>query len=104
MTDGATDEVQPAGETSVAAEPARQRAARHAHRALLYVSAIVVIVLLVAVIVLSAANARAVKLDWVFGSTETSLVWVVVGSAIVGWVIGVTTAFLFRFHTRRRSQ
>ena len=59
-------------------------------------------VLLIAVIVLSAANARAVKLDWVLGSTEMSLVWVVVGATIAGWVIGVTTAILFRFRTRRR--
>lgn len=85
-------------------EPARQRRARHAHRLLLYVCAIIVIVLLIAVIVLSAANARAVKLDWVFGSTEISLVWVVLGATVTGWVIGVITATLFRFRTRRRSR
>jgi uncharacterized integral membrane protein len=85
-----------------APEPARRRHARHAHRALLYLCAVVVILLLIVVIVLSAANARAVELDWVFGSTETSLVWVVVGAAVIGWVIGITTAAIFRFRTRPR--
>ena len=84
-------------------EPARRRRARHAHRALLYLCAIVVILLLIVVIVLSAANARAVELDWVFGSTETSLVWVVVGAAVIGWLIGIATAAIFRFRTRPRQ-
>ena len=83
-------------------EPARRRHARHAHRALLYLCAVVVILLLIVVIVLSAANARAVELDWVFGSTETSLVWVVVGAAVIGWLIGIATAAIFRFRTRPR--
>jgi uncharacterized integral membrane protein len=87
-----------------APEPARRRRARHAHRARLYAGAIVVIALLIAVIVLSAANARSVEVDWVLGSTETSLVWVVVGATVIGWVMGVTTAAIFRFRTRSRLQ
>jgi uncharacterized integral membrane protein len=94
---------EPGADTATASpEPAGRRRARHARRALLYVCAILIIVLLIAVIVLSAANARTVKVDWVLGSTETSLVWVVVGATVTGWVIGVTTATLFRFRTRRR--
>jgi uncharacterized integral membrane protein len=86
----------PAGEL-----PGRRRA-RLAHRAGLYACSVLFIALLVAVIVLSAANARSVKLDWIAGSDSTSLVWIVVGATVVGWVLGITTCTLIRFRTRRR--
>jgi uncharacterized integral membrane protein len=108
-TDAATAGAEPAGSTRstdppiTPSEPAGRRRARHAHRALLYVCALLVIVLLVAVIVLSAANAEAVTLDGVVGSTSVSLVWIVVGATVTGWVIGIATAVLFRFRTRNRT-
>jgi hypothetical protein len=44
-----------------------------------------------------------VKLDYVFGSTRTGLVWLVIISAITGWVLGIVTAFLIRRRTRWRQ-
>jgi uncharacterized integral membrane protein len=85
-----------------AAEPARERRARHVRRSGMYLWAVLFIAVLVAVIVLSAANARSVKVDWIAGSDSTSLVWIVVGATVVGWVLGISTCLLFRFRTRRR--
>ena len=42
------------------------------------------------------------KLDYVFGSTKAGLVWLVIISAITGWVLGIVTAFLIRRRTRWR--
>ncbi len=58
--------------------------------------------LLVVVIALAVANTRQVKLSWVFGSGQASLVWIVVAAAILGWLLGLTTGVVFRLRTRRR--
>lgn len=90
---------------SVAPPPAEsrtQQVRRHGHRARLYTWAVLFIIALVVLIVLIAANARSVKLDWVFGSTQASLVWVILAATVLGWLLGVATSALFRFRTRRR--
>ena len=53
---------------------------------------------------LIAANVRAVKLDWVVGSTHASLVWIILAAAVLGWLLGIATSVLFRFRTRRPRQ
>jgi len=58
---------------------------------------------IVFLILLIARNTRHVKLDYVFGSTKTGLVWLVIISAITGWVLGIVTAFLIRRRTRPRQ-
>jgi uncharacterized integral membrane protein len=65
------------------------------------VHAIVTIVVLIAIIALLLANTRSVKVSWVFGSTRQSLIWIVLVTAILGWLLGISTALLFR---RRRAQ
>lgn len=77
------------------------RALRHGRRARLYGWAVLSVAALVALIALVAANTRSVKIDWVFGSAHTSLVWIVVAAAVLGWLLGVATAIVFRFRTRR---
>jgi uncharacterized integral membrane protein len=52
-------------------------------------------------VVLISANTRAVKLDWVVGSTQASLDWIVLAAAVLGWLLGITTAVVFRYRTRR---
>jgi uncharacterized integral membrane protein len=43
-----------------------------------------------------------VKLDWVFGSTtHASLVWIILAAAVLGWLLGITTATAFHRRTRR---
>jgi uncharacterized integral membrane protein len=84
------------------AESRTQQVKRHGHRARLYTWAVLFIAALVVLIVLIAANVRSVKLDWVFGSTQASLVWVILAATVLGWLLGVATSVLFRFRTRRR--
>jgi uncharacterized integral membrane protein len=60
------------------------------------------VALLVVLVVLIAKNTRSVKLDWAVGSTHASLVWIILASTIVGWLLGIATSVIFRHRTRRR--
>jgi uncharacterized integral membrane protein len=60
------------------------------------------VALLVVLIVLIAKNTRSVKLDWAVGSTHASLVWIILASAVLGWLLGITTSVVFRYRTRSR--
>jgi uncharacterized integral membrane protein len=82
-------------------ESRAQRLLRHGRRTRLYTWAFLFVALMVVLIVLIAANIRSVKLDWVFGSTRASLVWIVLAATVLGWLLGVTTSVLFRYRTRR---
>jgi uncharacterized integral membrane protein len=77
---------------------------RHGRRAALYTWAVLAVAGLVVLIILIAANVRAVKLDWVVGSTHASLVWIILAAAVLGWLLGIATSVLFRFRTRRPRQ
>src|SRR5205807_1967987 len=46
------------------------------------------VALLIVLIALIAANTGSVRLDWVFGSTHASLVWIILASAVLGWLLG----------------
>ncbi len=61
--------------------------------------AVLTIVVLVAIIALLLANTRTVKVSWVFGSTRQALVWIVLVTAILGWLLGIFTSMFF--HRRR---
>ncbi len=80
-----------------------ERLRRHARRTRLYAWAGALVVLLVVVIALAVANTRSVKVSWVFGSTNQSLVWIILATAILGWLLGIVTATIFRHRTRRRT-
>jgi uncharacterized integral membrane protein len=84
-----------------ATEPPGQRVARHLHRARLYTGAIAFVALLAILIVLISENTRTVKLSWPFGSTQASLVWIILATVVIGWLLGLTTAAVFRLRTRR---
>ena len=58
--------------------------------------AVVILALLVA------ANARSVKVDWVVGSADASLIWIILAAAVLGWLVGIATTVVFRHRTRRR--
>jgi uncharacterized integral membrane protein len=79
-----------------------QRSLRYGHRTSLYASLALGIAAAVLLILLIARNTRHVKVDWVFGSGQARLIWLVVISAITGWVLGIVTAFLVRRRTRWR--
>jgi uncharacterized integral membrane protein len=77
-----------------------RRGIRYSHRTGLYASLVIAIATIVFLILLIARNTRGVKVDYVFGSTQARLVWLVIISAITGWVLGIVTAFLIRRRTR----
>ena len=89
-------------ESQVIEETRLQRGLRYGHRTGLYASLVFGIAAAVLLILLIARNTRQVKVDYVFGSGQARLVWLVVISAIVGWVLGIVTAFLVRRRTRWR--
>jgi uncharacterized integral membrane protein len=78
-----------------------RRGLRYGHRTGLYVSLVVALAVLVFLILLIARNTRQVKVDYVLGSTQARLIWLIVISAIAGWVLGIVTSFLIRHRTRR---
>lgn len=83
-------------------ESRRERYGRYGHRTRLYVSIVLALAALVFLILLIARNADAVTFDYVFGTAHTRLVWLIVISAIAGWVLGIVTSSLIRRQTRRR--
>jgi uncharacterized integral membrane protein len=99
-------EPEPQAEPQPETEPAESRAARlrrHGHHAALYIWAVAMVALLVVVIALAAANTRQVKLSWVVGTSHASLVWIILATAVLGWLLGIVTSVVFRLRTRRRT-
>lgn len=85
-----------------AQESRANRLGRHGRRAGLYAWVVTFVVLLVVLVVLISRNNRAVKLDWAFGSTtRASVVWIILVAAVLGWLLGITTAVVLRHRTRR---
>jgi uncharacterized integral membrane protein len=84
------------------AETRFRRGVRYSHRTGLYVSLVVAIATIVFLILLIARNTRQVKVDYVLGSTQARLIWLVIISSITGWVLGIVTGFLIRRRTRWR--
>ena len=82
-------------------ESPRARFVRHGRRARLYTWAVLFVALLAVLIVLISRNTASVKLSWAFGSTHASIVWVILAAAVVGWLLGITTAVVFSRRTRR---
>jgi uncharacterized integral membrane protein len=79
------------------------RGARYSHRTGLYLSLAIALATIVFLILLIARNTRQIKVDYVVGNTQARLVWLVIISAITGWVLGIVTAFLVRRRTRWRQ-
>jgi uncharacterized integral membrane protein len=91
----------PEEETRLREEETRfRRGLRYTHRGGLYASIAVAIAAAVFLILLIARNSRRVPVDYVFGSTHARLIWLIVVSAITGWVLGIVTGYLVRRRTR----
>jgi len=73
---------------------------RKAHRTRLHSYAIVAVALVAFLIALAASNTAHVKVNWVFGSSHVSLVWLVLFAAILGWLLGLATSATFHWRTR----
>ena len=94
---------QNAPSATVPVEPRIERLRRHGHQTGLYAVAIGLVVMLVVLIALVVANTRQVKLSWVIGSGHASLIWILLATAVLGWLLGILTSVLFRFRTRRHA-
>ena len=90
-----------AASSSSAEEPARERRQRHARRAGMYFQAVLAVALLTAIVALLLANGRTVEVSWVIGSSRQSVIWIVLVTAILGWLLGIFTSVLIRHRTRR---
>jgi uncharacterized integral membrane protein len=91
------DDEEPGGESR------RQRLSRHGRRTRLYTGTVSLVAALVILVLLIAANTRSVKLGWVVGSTNASLIWVILAAAVLGWILGITTSVVIRHRMRRRD-
>jgi uncharacterized integral membrane protein len=81
-----------------------ERGLRYGQRARLYLLLAIAIAAVAFLTLLIAKNSHQVEVDYVFDTAYTHLIWLVLISAIVGWVLGIVTAFLVRRRTRwRRS-
>ncbi len=91
MTDqGEGTNVEPPPEGPVLLPEGRLR--RRARQARLYGWATLLVAALIVIVALIVDNTRRVEIGWVFGSTHTSLVWIIVVPAIVGWFAGLATS------------
>jgi len=52
-------------------------------------------------ILLIVQNRREVKVDYVLGSGHHKLIWLIVVSGFLGWLLGLATSFLLRRRLRR---
>lgn len=86
-----------------AAETPGERAGRSRRRGGLYAWVLLLVVLLVVLVALAMDNTEPVELGWLFGSSQPPLVWVILFSAILGWLAGIATGILIRHSTRRRT-
>jgi uncharacterized integral membrane protein len=78
--------------------PGRLR--RNARLTRLHGYAIAIVALGAFLIALAASNTAHVKVNWVFGTSHVSLVWLVLFAAILGWLLGLATSARFHWSTR----
>jgi uncharacterized integral membrane protein len=97
----ATDpDVAPTPSAATDGETRTEHFRRKAHRSRLHGYAIVAVALVAFVIALAASNTAHVKVNWVFGSSRVSLVWLVLFAAILGWLLGLAATAAFHWRTR----
>jgi len=84
-------------------QPVETRGARwqrKARRGRLRLTGLLGVALLVCVIALVLANTSHVRLHWLLGSGSASLAWIVLLSAVLGWLLGLVSASVVRWRTR----
>ena len=88
-------------EPSSIVETREEQLAHRRRQQRLYSWAVLLVAFLVVLVALVVANTRSVKISWVVGSTRTSLIWIIIVSAVLGWFSGVVTSLLFGRRRRR---
>ncbi|MHB8692072.1 MAG: LapA family protein [Solirubrobacteraceae bacterium] len=88
-------------------ETQAQHLRRKALRLRLHEHAIAAVALVAVLIALAASNTAHVKVNWLIATSHISLVWLVLVTAIVGWLLGLLASARFNWLTRapeRRSR
>jgi uncharacterized integral membrane protein len=78
-----------------------RRGVRYGHRGGLYAAVVIVIATVVYLILLIVENSKPVQVHYVFGTSRTRLIWLIIVTGLVGWAWGLATAYLVRRRTRR---
>lgn len=89
---------------AVGAETRAERFRRNARQGGLHAYAVGVVVLVGALIALAASNTADVKVNWLIGSSHVSLVWLVLLTAVIAWVLGLLASVRFQWLTRARRR
>jgi uncharacterized integral membrane protein len=89
-----------ASATAIDRETRGDRSRRKAHRTRLHTYAVLAVALVAFLIALAASNTAPVTVNWVFGSSHISLVWLVLFAAILGWLLGLAATAAFHWRTR----
>jgi uncharacterized integral membrane protein len=92
--------VQPSAATADGTETRAEHFRRKAHRGRLHGYAVLAVALLAFLVALAASNTAHVKVNWVFGSSHVSVVWLVLFTAILGWLLGLAATAAFHWRTR----
>jgi uncharacterized integral membrane protein len=66
------------------------------------VIAVIALVALIYLVIFVARNGRTVEVDWVFGSTDGPLVFVILASVLLGLVIGAGGLLVWQGRRRRK--
>ena len=85
-------------ERPIAADEARRQRRIGARQALSLAIALAAVVYFILLIV---QNRRRVPVDYVFGTSHTRLILLIIVSGILGWLVGLATSFLVRRRMRR---
>ena len=91
-------QIAPDGERPVETRGARWQ--RTARRGRLRLTGLLGVALLICVVALVLANTGHVRLHWLLGSGSASLAWIVLLSAVLGWLLGLISASIVRWRTR----
>jgi uncharacterized integral membrane protein len=67
-----------------------------------FVLVAIAIGILVYLILLVVQNRRQVKVDYVVGSSHTRLIWLIVITGFLGWLLGIATSYFARRRRRGR--
>jgi hypothetical protein len=73
---------------------------RHSLRGRLHGYAIATVALVAILIALGASNTGRVKVNWLVASSHISLVWLVLVTAILAWLLGLLASARFNWRTR----
>jgi uncharacterized integral membrane protein len=83
-------------------ETAFQRRLRHTHRGGLWAASVAAIAILVYILLLIVENSKPVTVHYVFGTSHTRLIWLIIVCGLLGWCWGIATTVIIRRRTRRK--